>query len=120
MSKRELTDKQKLFLEYLFGDANGKAHIAKVMAGYSPDYSTSLLVKSLEEEILEYTTRFLVQHGPKAAISITDLLEDPTVLGAQFKLTAAKDILDRIGISKTEKVEVSNGLFILPPKEGSE
>jgi hypothetical protein len=116
MSK-ELTEKQRLFLEHLFGEAQGVAHVAKVMAGYSPQYSTSDLVKSVEDALLDYTKRFLVQHGPKAVISLVGVMDNPTELGVAHKITAAKDVLDRIGISKTEKVEVSNGLFILPPKD---
>jgi hypothetical protein len=44
---------------------------------------------------------------------------DPTELGLRDKLNAAKDLLDRVGIVKTEKIQVesSNGLMILPPKE---
>lgn len=114
---RQLTERQTAFLEHLFGDAKGVAHVAKVMAGYSPNYSTSDIVKSVEDELLDYTKRFLVQNGPKAAISLISAMDDPTELGIKYKLTAAKDVLDRIGISKTEKVEVSNGLFILPPKD---
>ena len=44
---------------------------------------------------------------------------EPTELGMKDKLTAAKDLLDRVGLVKTEKlqVEASNGLMILPPKD---
>jgi hypothetical protein len=44
---------------------------------------------------------------------------DPTELGLREKLSAAKDLLDRVGLVKTEKVQVeaSNGLMILPPKD---
>ena len=47
-------------------------------------------------------------------------LNDPTELGIRDKMAAAKDLLDRTGYSKTEKMEVSSptGLFILPPKNG--
>jgi hypothetical protein len=43
---------------------------------------------------------------------------DPTELGLRDKLNAAKDLLDRVGLVKTEKVQVetTNGLMILPPK----
>ena len=36
------------------------------------------------------------------------------------KLSAAKEVLDRVGVVKTEKVEVSQGAFILPVKENSD
>jgi hypothetical protein len=119
MSKRPLSERQKLFLEHLFGEAKGNYQAAKVMAGYTPEYSTSELVSRIEDELLEYTKRYLVVHGPKAAISLIGAMDDPTQLGIQYKLAAAKDVLDRVGITKTEKVDVSNGLFILPPRGGS-
>ena len=43
-------------------------------------------------------------------------------LGIKEKLNAAKDLLDRAGIVKTEKVEIqaSNGIMILPAKDAEE
>jgi hypothetical protein len=57
--------------------------------------------------------------GPKAAVAFGQALVDPTELGVKEKMSAAKEVLDRAGIVKTERVEVqaSGGLFILPPKE---
>ena len=47
------------------------------------------------------------------------VMKDPTDLGVKEKMLAAKDILDRAGFTKTDKVEVktSETLFILPAKE---
>ena len=44
---------------------------------------------------------------------------DPTELGIKEKMNAAREILDRTGLVKTEKVQVeaTNGLMILPPKD---
>lgn len=117
MTERKLTEKQELFLFYLFGDAEGVAYKAKVMAGYSPEYATSLLVKSVEDEILERTKRYLVENGPKAAKAVTGVLDDPAQIGVGYKLQAAKEILDRIGIVRTDKIEATPGAFILPPKD---
>ena len=52
-------------------------------------------------------------------MSLVGGMIDPTELGLRDKLNAAKDLLDRVGLVKTEKVQVesSNGLMILPPKE---
>jgi hypothetical protein len=49
-------------------------------------------------------------------------IDDPTELGIKEKLSAAKDLLDRSGVVKTEKLEVqtSGGIMILPPKDSSE
>ena len=47
-----------------------------------------------------------------------EVMNSPTDLGNKEKMAAAKDVLDRSGFIKTEKVEVSaaNPLFILPRK----
>jgi hypothetical protein len=49
-------------------------------------------------------------------------LIDPTELGIKEKLNAAKDLLDRAGVVKTEKMEIqaSNGIMILPAKDAAE
>lgn len=114
---RPLTDQQKLFLEVLFDEANGDVVLAKKLASYSPTYPTSAIIKTLENEIIEATKSYLSRSGPKAAIGVVSVLDNPTNLGNKDKLAAAKDILDRIGVSKTEKIDItSNGIFILPSK----
>ena len=47
------------------------------------------------------------------------ILDRPSELGNQHKLSAAKELLDRIGIHKTDKVEVTapSGIMLLPPKD---
>jgi hypothetical protein len=46
-------------------------------------------------------------------------IDDPTQLGIKEKLSAAKDLLDRAGLIKTEKIEVnsSGGVMLLPAKD---
>jgi hypothetical protein len=46
-------------------------------------------------------------------------IDDPTQLGMREKLKAAQDMLDRAGVVKTEKVEVTapSGVMVLPPKD---
>lgn len=117
MAKKDLTDKQKLFLEMLFSDeCQGDPVKAKIAAGYSENYSTTSLIESLEQELLAQTRLFLSRSGPKAAISMVGVLHDPTALGTKEKIVAAKDILDRIGLTKVDKLEVTgSNIFILPP-----
>lgn len=119
---RELSDQQKLFLEVLFTkEVAGDFQKAKVLAGYSPTYATSSLLKSLEEEVLKATREFISRIAPKAAFSLGDILSDPTQLGVRDKLAVAKDVLDRVGIVKTEKMEITgSSVFILPPKNVEE
>jgi len=48
-----------------------------------------------------------------------EVLSNPTSLGNREKIIAAKDLLDRAGFVKTDKVEIKteSPLFILPPKQ---
>ena len=116
---RELTQKQRLFLDVLFDKAQGSIVQAKKLAGYSDGTSSSEVVRSLKDEINEATREYLARVAPKAAFSMANVLDDPTELGIKEKMVAAKDLLDRTGHAKTEKMEVtsSTGLFILPPKD---
>ena len=118
---KNLTDQQKLFLEVLFDQAGGDVVKAKKLAGYSDSYPTSQVVKTLEDEIVAATKQFLSRNGPKAAIGLVGVLDNPLDLGNKERLAAAKDILDRIGVAKTEKIDIgSNGIFILPSKKSEE
>ena len=116
---RELTEKQSRFLEVLFDEAGGNVLRAKELAGYSAASPTTDIIKGLKDEIMERTQLYMARNAPLAAISLVDGLVDPTSLGLRDKLNAAKDLLDRVGLVKTEKVQVeeTNGLMILPPKE---
>jgi hypothetical protein len=116
---RELTEKQSRFLEVLFEQAHGDVVRAKELAGYSENSPTSEIIKGIKDEIMERTQLYMARNAPRAAMSIVSGMVDPTELGLRDKLSAAKDLLDRVGLVKTEKlqVEATNGLMILPPKE---
>ena len=116
---RELTTKQNTFLQVLFDEAGGDSSKAKVLSGYSEASSTSEIVRSLKDEILELTKEYLAVNAPKAANALINVLDHPAELGNQHRLNAAKELLDRVGIHKTDKVEVTtpNGIMILPPKD---
>ena len=115
---RELTVKQRVFLDVLFEEAKGDMVQAKKIAGYADSSSTSEIVKGLKEEILEATQMYMARNAPKAAMAMTHALYDPTELGIRDKMSAAKELLDRVGLVKTEKmqVEASGGVMIMPPK----
>ena len=92
---RELTERQQKFLSVLFDEANGDVVQAKLLAGYSATSGTTDIVKSLKDEILEATE-----------------------LGLKEKMSAAKELLDRTGLVKTEKMQVEStgGVMLLPAK----
>jgi hypothetical protein len=116
---RQLTENQVKFLEVLFDEAGGDVVKAKKLAGYSDNTPTRLIIDSLKDEIFDGTKTYMARIGPRAAVAFGQALVDPTELGVKEKMAAAKEVLDRAGIVKTERVEVqaSGGLFILPPKE---
>jgi hypothetical protein len=116
---RQLTEKQEKFLEVLFEEAGGDVVRAKILAGYSENVSTTEIIKGIKEEIMERTQLYMARNAPRAAMSLVSGMVDPTELGLREKLSASKDLLDRVGLVKTEKVQVeaTNGLMILPPKE---
>jgi len=115
---RELNEKQQKFLEVLFEGAGGDVVAAKKLAGYAEGTSTSAIVKGLKEEILEATQMYMARNAPKAAMAMTHALYDPTELGIRDKMSAAKELLDRTGLIKTEKVQVeaAGGVMLMPAK----
>ena len=115
---RNLTEKQQKFLDVLFEEAGGNLSTARKLAGYADGVSSKAIAESLSEEIAELTKKFISSSAVKAAYSMFEVMNNPTDLGNKEKMAAAKDVLDRSGFIKTEKVEVSaaNPLFILPQK----
>ena len=115
---RQLTEKQQALLNVLFEEAGGDLVQAKKMAGYADTSSTSEIVKGLKEEILEATQMYMARNAPKAAMAMTGALHDPTELGIRDKMVAAKELLDRTGLIKTEKVQVeaAGGVMLMPAK----
>ena len=91
---------------------------AKKIAGYAESSSVADIVKGLKDEILEATQLFMARNAPKAAMSMTGAMLDPTELGIKEKMVAAREILDRTGLVKTEKmqVEAAGGVMLMPPK----
>ena len=119
--KRNLTDIQEKFLDALFGEAKGNPKRAGELAGYS-EHSYPKVLRNLKSEIISRAEIYLATHSAKTATKMVDMLdEDGTTPQASIRMEAAKQILDRIGIAKKEKLDVNvkamHGLFILPPKE---
>ena len=116
---RQYTENQVKFLDVLFDEAGGDVATAKKLAGYADGTSTTVVVKSLKEEILEATQQYMARNAPKAAVAMASALMDPTELGLRDNMSAAKELLDRTGLIKTEKIQVeaSGGVMLMPPKK---
>jgi len=118
--KRELTEKQLLFLEALMSE-ECKGNIKKAMnvAGYAENTSSTVVVSALKDEINERASMVMAMNAPKAAWGMVEVLDDPGSMGARNAIAAASQILDRTGLVKKEQIEVKNtgeAMFILPPK----
>ena len=119
---RALTEQQQRFLEVLFDEAGGDVVAAKKLAGYASASSTAAIVESLKDEIGEKTRTYFARTAPKAAMAMVSALYDPTELGIRDKMAAAKELLDRTGLVKTEKmqVEAKGGVMLMPAKQVQE
>ena len=118
---RKLTERQQKFIDALFSEANGSIKDAKIIAGYSPNSNNNEIISALKDEILEATQTYMAGNAPKAAVAMVSSIDDPTQLGIRDRLSASKEILDRIGLVKTEKmqVEATGGVMLMPPKDKS-
>ena len=118
--KKELTVKQKSFLDSLV-ECGGNAKQAAAIAGYAEGSYTSV-VKSLKKEILDISEGILAQNAPKAAMKLVNIMDsDQPIPQANIRLQAAQTLLDRVGLSKTDKLNLNvdggSGIFILPAKQ---
>ena len=120
---KSLTNTQEKFLDALFGEARGNPKKAGELAGYS-EHSYPKVLRSLKNEIVSRAENYLATHSAKAATKMVDMLEeDGTTPHANIRMEAAKQILDRVGVSKKERIDMNvkqaTGIFILPPKDGT-
>ena len=118
--KRELTEKQQSFLNHLV-ETQGDAKEAAKLAGYSSHYHH--VVKTLKSEIIELTQEVLANSAPKAAFKLVEIMDSKRpIIQANNKLAAAQTLLDRVGVSKVDRVDVnhnvhSGGIFLMPDKK---
>ncbi len=117
--ERTLTDKQQAFLDNLIS-TGGDPKQAAELAGYSGNYHQ--VIKSLRQEVIELASDVLARSAPQAAFKLVEIMNsDAPIPQVGNKLTAAQTILDRVGVSKSDKLDVTHkaagGIFILPEKE---
>ena len=118
--KKELTIRQQNFLDHLV-DTGGDPREAAELAGYAKNGHWQV-VHALKNEIIELASNILAQSAPKAAMKLVDVMDSNTPIPqANIRLQAAQTILDRTGLGKQDRLDVSHkiegGLFILPAKE---
>ena len=122
--KKNLTEKQENFLTALFSNGGNISEALKT-AKYS-HHSRKDVLESLKEEIAERTKVMLSGAAVKAADNIIKTMdvdvdaEIPTNR-LELRYRAAGDVLDRIGITKRQQIDVSgeikHGIVLLPSKK---
>ena len=119
---RNLTEKQQAFLDNLV-ETGGDFKKSAELAGYSGNHYQVL--KCLKEEVVDLASDVLAREAPTAAFKIIEVMKsNKPVPQANNKLQAAQTILDRVGVSKTDRIDVNHntggGIFILPEKKAIE
>ena len=121
--KRNLTEKQENFLTVLFSNG-GNISDALKKAKYGL-HSRKDVLASLKEEIAERTKLMLNGAAVRAADNIVNTMDVALDNGVptnrlELKYRAAGDILDRIGITKRQQMDISgeikHGIVLLPGK----
>jgi hypothetical protein len=116
--RKELTTEHQQFIDALLAH-KGVVSKAAAECGYSAQYGY-VLMKTLRDDIIAAAEHVLALHTPKAVFALIDGVDGELGMGANNVIESAKQILDRAGIVKKDKVEVSGpagGIFILPVKE---
>ena len=119
-NNKQLTEKQQKFLDCLI-ETKGNPKEAAELAGYSTG-SHYQVIKALKDEIIDLATDVLANSAPEAAFKLVDIMKtDRPIPQIGNKLQAAQTILDRVGVTKKERLEVNHtstgGVFILPAKK---
>ena len=115
-----VTEQQEKFLNALFGVAQGNFRIAMNVAGYASTEYPARLIRQLKSEIIERAENMLAANAPKAVLSMSGILDDPSALGNRDNLAPANASLGRPGIVRPETREhegVASAVVILPPLE---
>ena len=117
-NKRKLTEQQQTFLSTLATSAKGNINKALDIAGYK-ETSYYNVINSLKDEIIDVATKLLAKSAPQASQKLVEILNsDDPIPQVNAKLQAAQTLLDRVGVAKRDKLDVTHtctsGIFRLP------
>jgi len=120
MADKQLTTKQQAFLDNLT-PCGGDVRLAAEQAGYA-EGTHYAVVKSLKSEILDMASNIMAQNAPKAASKLVQIMDSPEPIPqANMRLQAAQQLLDRVGLGKSDRLDVNvntgGGLFVIPAKK---
>ena len=120
-NKRKLTEQQQTFLSTLATSAKGDINKALNIAGYK-ETSYYNVIQSLKDEIIDVATKILAKSAPQSSQKLVEILNsDDPIPQVNAKLQAAQTLLDRGGVAKRDKLDVTHtatsGIFLLPEKK---
>ena len=120
MARDILPPEHQAFLDAFF-ELNGNVKAAAEICGYSQSHGYNL-ARKLKDEILEEASYILALGAPRAAMALVDGVDpDKPAPASANRINCAKEILDRVGIAKKDRIEISSEsampIFILPPKD---
>ena len=120
-NKRKLTEQQQTFLSTLATSAKGDINKALNIAGYK-ETSYYNVIQSVKDEIIDVATKILAKSAPQASQKLVEILNsDDPIPQVNAKLQAAQTLLDRVGVAKRDKLDVTHtatsGIFLLPEKK---
>ena len=98
----------------------GDPKLSAELAGYSGNHYQ--VIQTLKEEIVDLASDVLARSAPQAAFKLVEVMtSDDAIPQVNTKLQAAQTILDRVGVSKKERLDVNHnvngGIFVLPEKK---
>lgn len=119
----KLTELQQKFVEALFSEeAQGNISKAIRMAGYAEGTSQTAVLssKQVTDAIVAEAKSFMARNSGRAAWGLVNVLDKPNDFGANNKLKAAMEILNRAGVkdeSESNQKLPESGIVILPAKK---
>jgi hypothetical protein len=124
--KKKLTVLQQSLVE-AYTDDDSPTRFQKMAsvraAGYGTHIKWSQVFPGVKDAIIEQTKSILAEAGPQAASQLIKYITHPEDAGGREQLQAIQLLFDRIGVVKSEKIEVEvthNAVFVLPPKKEQE
>lgn len=122
-AKQPENEKQKQFFKLLIKNKGKVPVTLEAMGDEAYDYAYAYhLCQKYREYVLDLAESHLLLEAIHAASVIVDTMsEDGANPAAGLNLTAAKEVLDRIGLAKQERikmeVDMPNAIFFLPAKD---
>jgi hypothetical protein len=127
MSKQELNEKQKAFIEYLFGAMHeGVPYGPKLLddaakhAGYTDHWTNIVKYKVIRDAIYEGYKNHVSLYGLEAFSTMLNVMRNPSNKEGKLQLSAAQAVLDASTIpykGGDQQIEAPNGVIVLPAKK---